>query len=32
MGAYLRKYQAHSAADPYEINDRKREYYEIDTT
>ncbi len=32
IGAYLRKYQANGAADPYEIQDRKREYYEIDTS
>lgn len=32
MGAYLRKYNDASAADLYEISDRKREYYEIDTS
>ena len=32
MDAYLRKYKLNGAADPYEIQDRKCEYYEIDTT
>ena len=27
IGAYLRKYQNHSATDPWEHSDRKREYY-----
>lgn len=30
MGAYLRKYQDAGAVDPWEIRDRKREYYMID--
>ena len=32
MGAYLRKYQQFAASDPYEIQDRKREFYQIDTS
>jgi hypothetical protein len=32
MGAYLRKYDQFGAADPYEIVDRKREFYQIDTS
>ena len=32
MGAYLRKYQHFAASDPYEIQDRKREFYQIDTS
>lgn len=32
MGAYLRKYQQAGAADPFEIQDRKREFYQIDTS
>lgn len=32
MGAYLRKYTNVSCNDAFEIRDRKREYYEIDTT
>ena len=32
LGAYMRKYQEFSTKDPYEIVDRKREFYEIDTT
>jgi hypothetical protein len=31
IGAYLRKYGNHSSADSFEINDRKREFYQIDT-
>ena len=31
MTAYLRKYQNNGAADPYEIQNCKREYYEIET-
>jgi hypothetical protein len=31
IGAYLRKYSAAGAADTFEISDRKREYYQIDT-
>ena len=27
MGAYLRKYSDHGAADPFQITDRKREFY-----
>jgi len=30
IGAYFRKYQNVSAADAWELRDRKREYYEID--
>jgi len=30
LGAYLRKYQNVSAADAWEIKDRKREFYQID--
>lgn len=30
MGAYLRKYQNVATPDPWEIRDRKREYYMID--
>ncbi len=32
IGAYLRKYSEVSANDAFEINDRKREYYQIDTS
>jgi len=32
MGAYLRKYDQFGVNDPFEITDRKREYYEIDTS
>jgi len=31
MGAYLRKYSDHLAKDRFEMIDRKREFYEIDT-
>ena len=32
LGAYLRKYQNLITTDVWEIKDRKREYYEIDTS
>ena len=32
LGAYLRKYQEKLTPDLWEIRDRKREYYEIDTS
>lgn len=32
IGAYLRKYNDCGAADPFQISDRKREYYQIDTS
>merc|ERR1711957_880154 len=32
IGAYLRKYQEHSANDMFEISDRRREFYQIDTS
>ena len=32
IGAYLRKYDDVTTADRFEITDRKREYYEIDTS
>ena len=32
IGAYLRKYHLHGAADPFQITDRRREYYQIDTS
>lgn len=32
MGAYLRKYRDHAKSDMFDITDRKREYYEIDTS
>ena len=32
IGAYLRKYQEVSANDAFEISDRKREFYQIDTS
>ena len=30
IGAYLRKYDHYSAADSFDITDRKREFYQID--
>ena len=30
VGAYLRKYDDHATPDPFELTDRKREYYHID--
>jgi len=32
IGAYLRKYRNDAKADMFDITDRKREYYEIDTS
>jgi len=32
MGAYLRKYSEHMTKDKFEMIDRKREFYEIDTS
>ena len=32
MGAYLRKYSHYATPDVFEIRDRKREFYEIDTS
>lgn len=32
LGAYLRKYSHFGTPDPFEIQDRKREFYEIDTS
>ena len=32
MGAYLRKYQQYASSDPFEMQDRKREFYQIDTS
>ena len=32
LGAYLRKYSEYGTANPQEIQDRKREFYQIDTT
>lgn len=32
MGAYLRKYHGVTVTDRFELTDRKREYYEIDTS
>ena len=32
MGAYLRKYSGNAAGDTFSITDRKREFYEIDTS
>ena len=32
IGAYLRKYRAHAKADMFDITDRKREYFDIDTS
>jgi len=31
ISAYFRKYSEHVKNDPFQITDRKREYYEIDT-
>jgi len=32
LGAYLRKYSEYGTSNPQEIQDRKREFYQIDTT
>ena len=32
IGAYIRKYDQHTANDPFEMTDRKREFYQIDTS
>ena len=32
VGAYLRKYQNHACQDPFDIKDRRREFYQIDTS
>jgi len=32
IGAYLRKYQDNTANDTFELTDRKREFYQIDTS
>merc|ERR1712195_384978 len=32
IGAYLRKYHNSAAGDAFEIQDRKREFYQIDTS
>lgn len=32
VSAYLRKYAEHAKEDAFDIKDRKREYYEIDTS
>lgn len=32
ISAYFRKYSQYVKSDPFDISDRKREYYEIDTT
>ena len=32
IGAYLRKYSHFATGDQFEITDRKREFYQIDTS